>query len=45
MNGQVYFMEVDLFDLSIRDNLCLGKEISDERVLTIDKRGWSNRLV
>ena len=25
--------EVDLFDLSIRDNLCLGKKISDDRIL------------
>ena len=27
--------EVDLFDLSIRDNLCLGKEISDKRILEL----------
>ena len=40
--------EVDLFDLSIRDNLCLGKEISDERILELIKEagliGWYNEL-
>ena len=40
--------EVDLFDLSIRDNLCLGKEISDERILELIKEagliGWFNEL-
>ena len=25
--------EVDLFDLSIRDNLCLGKDIPDEKIM------------
>ena len=29
--------EVDLFDLSIRDNLCLGKNISDEKILELIK--------
>lgn len=40
--------KVHLFDLSIRDNLCLGKEISDERVLKLIKEagliGWYNEL-
>lgn len=40
--------EVDLFDLSIRDNLCLGKEISDERILELldeaGLTGWYNEL-
>lgn len=40
--------EVDLFDLSIRDNLCLGKEISDERILELLEEagltGWYNEL-
>ena len=40
--------EVDLFDLSIRDNLCLGKDISDERILDLLKEaglmGWYNEL-
>ncbi len=27
--------EVDLFDLSIRDNLCLGKDISDEKIFEL----------
>ena len=27
--------EVDMFDLSIRDNLCLGKNISDDKVLEL----------
>jgi len=27
--------EVDLFDLSIRDNLCLGKEIPDSKILEL----------
>lgn len=27
--------EVDLFNLSIRDNLCLGKEISDDKILEL----------
>ena len=27
--------EVELFDLSIRDNLCLGKEISDNKILEL----------
>lgn len=40
--------EVDLFDLSIRDNLCLGKEISDEKILELIKEAglidWYNEL-
>lgn len=40
--------EVDLFDLSIRDNLCLGKEISDDRILELLEEagltGWYNEL-
>ena len=40
--------EVDLFDLSIRDNLCLGKDISDERILELINEagltGWYNEL-
>ena len=40
--------EVDMFDLSIRDNLCLGKEISDERILELldeaGLTGWYNEL-
>jgi len=40
--------EVDLFDLSIRDNLCLGKEISDSKILElIEEAGlmdWYNEL-
>ena len=40
--------EVDLFDLSIRDNLCLGKNISDEKILELlDEAGltsWYNEL-
>lgn len=40
--------KVHLFDLSIRDNLCLGKEILDERVLKLIKEagliGWYNEL-
>lgn len=27
--------EIDLFDLSVRENLCLGKEISDEKLMQI----------
>ena len=27
--------EVDLFDLSIRDNLCLGNKISDDKILEL----------
>ena len=27
--------EVDLFDLSIRDNLCLGKDISDDKIFEL----------
>lgn len=29
--------EVDLFDLSIRDNLCLGKDIPDEKIMELLK--------
>ena len=40
--------EVDLFDLSIRDNLCLGKDISDEKILELIKEAglndWYNEL-
>lgn len=40
--------EVDLFDLNIRDNLCLGKEISDDRILELLEEagltGWYNEL-
>lgn len=40
--------EVDLFDLSIRDNLCLGKEIPDNKILELlDEAGlmeWYNEL-
>ena len=40
--------EVDLFDLSIKENLCLGKEISDSKILElIDEAGlmdWYNGL-
>ena len=40
--------EVDLFNLSIRDNLCLGKKISDERILELLEEagltGWYNEL-
>ena len=35
--------EVDLFDLSIRDNLCLGKNISDDKILELlDEAGLMN---
>ena len=40
--------EVDLFDLSIRDNLCLGKDIPDEKIFELlDEAGltnWYNEL-
>ena len=40
--------EVDLFDLSIRDNLCLGKNIPDEKIFELlDEAGltnWYNEL-
>lgn len=40
--------EVDLFDLSIRDNLVLGKKISDDKILELlDEAGlisWYNEL-
>ena len=40
--------EVDLFDLSIRDNLCLGKNISDEKILELLKEAglieWYEKL-
>lgn len=29
--------EVDLFDLSVRDNLCLGKNISEKRIIELLK--------
>lgn len=40
--------EVDLFDLSIRDNLCLGKNISDDKILELLEEagliGWYKEL-
>lgn len=40
--------EVDLFDLSIRENLCLGKDITDERIFELLNEaglmGWYNEL-
>ena len=40
--------EVDLFDMSIRDNLCLGKNISDEKIFELlNEAGlmeWYNEL-
>lgn len=40
--------EVDLFDMSIRDNLCLGKNIPDEKILELlNEAGlmeWYNEL-
>ena len=40
--------EVDLFDLSIRDNLCLGKNISDNKILELLKEAglmeWYQKL-
>ncbi len=40
--------EVELFDLSIRDNLCLGKEISEEKIVQLlDEAGlmsWYKEL-
>ena len=40
--------EVELFNLSIRDNLCLGKNISDEKILKLLEEagltGWYNEL-
>lgn len=40
--------EVDLFDLSIRDNLCLGKEIPEEKIMQLlDEAGlmsWYKEL-
>ena len=40
--------EVDLFDLSIRDNLCLGKDISDDRIIELLEEagliGWYKEL-
>lgn len=41
--------EVDLFDLSIRDNLCLGKDISDDKILELLEEagfiGWYKELL
>ena len=35
--------EVDLFDLSVRDNLCLGKDIPDEKILELlEEAGLTN---
>lgn len=40
--------EVELFDLSVRDNLCLGKDIPDEVILQLldeaGLTGWYNEL-
>ena len=40
--------EVDLFDLTIRENLCLGKDVSEERILELFKEAglldWYNEL-
>ena len=40
--------EVEMFDLSIRDNLCLGKEISEEKIMQLfDEAGlmsWYKEL-
>ena len=40
--------EIDLFDLTIRENLCLGKEISDEEIMVYLKYAgldeWVNKL-
>ena len=40
--------EIELFDLSIRDNLCLGKNIPEERILELFEEaglmGWYNEL-
>ncbi|HCQ56030.1 MAG TPA: hypothetical protein DIU30_06815 [Clostridiales bacterium] len=40
--------EVDLFDLSVRDNLCLGKEIPDKKIFELLEeaglKGWYNEL-
>ena len=35
MNLVFVSQEVELFDLSIRDNLCLGKEISEEKIMQL----------
>ena len=32
--------EVELFDLSIRDNLCLGKEIPEEKIMQLLDEAW-----
>lgn len=40
--------EIDLFDLSIRDNLCLGRKIDDDKLMTYIKEAgleeWINNL-
>lgn len=40
--------EVDLFDLSVRDNLCMGKEIPDEKIFELLEeaglKGWYDEL-
>lgn len=40
--------EVDLFDLSVRDNLCLGKEIPDKKIFELLEeaglKGWYDEL-
>lgn len=40
--------EIDLFDLSVKENLCLGKEISDEKLMNILKEAgleeWVEKL-
>ena len=35
--------EVELFDLSIRDNLCLGKEIPEEKMISMIKKYLNNK--
>lgn len=39
---------MDLFDLRIRDNLCLGKDISDDKILELLEEagliGWYKEL-
>ena len=35
--------EVELFDLSIRDNLCLGKEISEEKITNMIEKYLKNK--
>ena len=37
--------EVDLFDLSVRDNLCLGKEIPDKKIFELLEEAGLNTIV